>query len=115
MEKTKLTAIRKTWGDSRVTVYESEQKKLYVEFATLNDNNELVGCFCEIVQKSDNELMQDDYVAIVNKKNSLRHQQVEVDFNDRPRVASDWIQLHAIDTLRKRIECPVEDLAGYIG
>ena len=114
MEKVKLKARRDTWGDGRVTVYEAENGKLYIEFAMVNDNDELVGCYPLLYQHSQNEHMKDDYVASIDKKTPLLHNQVEIDYNGRPRVASDWLQLHAIDTLRERTERPPEEIRGYI-
>ena len=113
-EKTKLTAIRDTWGDSRITVYKTEKGKLHIEFAMTNDNNQLVGCFPQLVPYSEERVHKGQYVALRDKKTPLIHPQVEVDLNDRPRVACDWFQLHAIDTLRKRTERPSEELRGLI-
>lgn len=114
MNKVKLKALRETWGDARVTVYESEDGVFYVEYAMMNNNDQLVGCFPQIVRRSKEPIMRDDYVALIDKKTPLLHKNVEIDFNNRPRIASDWIQLHAIDTIRERTERSTEDLRGYI-
>ena len=113
-EKIKLTAIRDTWSDSRVTVYQSPNQDLYIEFAMTNDNNQLVGCYPQLVPYSKERVHEGQFVALIDKKTPLRYTEAEVDLNDRPRVASDWIQLHAIDTLRKRTERPSEELRGLI-
>ena len=114
MKKVKLKARRDTWGDARVTVYESEDGKLYVEFVTVNDDDQLVGCYPQLVPYSDNPVHEGDYVALIDKKTPLRYPQVQIDFNNRPRVASDWLHLHSIDTLRERTERPPEEIRGYI-
>ena len=109
-EKIKLTAIRDTWSDSRVTVYQSPNQNLYIEFAMINDDNQLVGCFPQLVPYSEERVHKGQYVALRDKKTPLIHPQVEVDLNDRPRVASDWMLLHTINTLHKRTERPPEEL-----
>ena len=62
-EKIKLTAIRDTWSDSRVTVYQSPNQNLYIEFAMINDDNQLVGCFPQLVPYSEEKILQGQFVA----------------------------------------------------
>ena len=114
MNKVKLKALRSTWGDARVTVYESKDGKLYVEYVLTNKDNNLLGCYPELVQHSEEPILKDDYTAHIDKKTPLQYKNVEIDYNDRPRVPCNWIQLHAIDTLRERTERPIEDLTGHI-
>lgn len=114
MSKIKLTAIRSTWGDGRVTIYESPDKKLYVEFCHINDDNQFSGCYVQLQRYSNKEILSDQYVAIIDKKHSLRYLEVERELNGRPRVASDWFQLHAIDTILERTERPPKEIKEHI-
>ena len=111
-----LHATHETWSDSRITVYRSDDEKLYIELAFKNTGGLTYGCFIELSQHNYIPgIIEEDYVVAYAAKCCLRHKNVKLEMYSRPRVAcTDTIKLHVIDSLHKRTRCKRVESKGLI-